>query len=43
MTFVLLDHTMGLSSSWSHQIYCSEISARLLQMTFQLPPEIIVC
>ncbi|XP_062520003.1 5' exonuclease Apollo-like [Corticium candelabrum] len=41
LTHMHADHTMGLSSSWSHQIYCSEISARLLQMTFQLPPEII--
>ena len=35
------DHTSGLKSSWQHPIYCSEITASLLQRKFSLPPQII--
>ncbi|XP_059164705.1 5' exonuclease Apollo-like [Physella acuta] len=35
------DHTVGLTSTWSKTIYCSEITALLLVNKFQLPSHLI--
>lgn len=35
------DHIVGLSSSWQHKIYCSEITGRLLEERFQIDRSLI--
>ncbi|XP_019618438.1 PREDICTED: 5' exonuclease Apollo-like [Branchiostoma belcheri] len=35
------DHTSGLSPSWKHPIYCSEITAKLLVHKFHIPPALV--
>ncbi|XP_062593532.1 5' exonuclease Apollo-like [Saccostrea cucullata] len=32
------DHTVGLSSSWQHKIYCSEIIGNLLEEQYEIDP-----
>ncbi|XP_078679202.1 uncharacterized protein LOC144914861 [Branchiostoma floridae x Branchiostoma belcheri] len=35
------DHTSGLSPSWKHPIYCSEITAKLLVHKFHISPALV--
>ncbi|XP_059150068.1 5' exonuclease Apollo-like [Physella acuta] len=36
------DHTIGLTPSWRKTIYCSEITALLLELKYQLPTDLLV-
>ncbi|XP_048741970.2 5' exonuclease Apollo-like [Ostrea edulis] len=35
------DHTVGLTSSWQHKIYCSEITGKLLEERYEVTPSLI--
>ncbi|XP_035677095.1 5' exonuclease Apollo-like [Branchiostoma floridae] len=41
LTHMHADHTSGLSPSWKHPIYCSEVTAKLLKQKFDITPELV--
>ncbi|XP_035676872.1 5' exonuclease Apollo-like [Branchiostoma floridae] len=41
LTHMHADHTSGLSPSWKHPIYCSEITAKLLIHKFDIAPALV--
>uniref|UniRef100_H2YVM0 Protein artemis n=1 Tax=Ciona savignyi TaxID=51511 RepID=H2YVM0_CIOSA len=41
LTHMHSDHTVGLSSTWSHVIYCSEVTSKLLSLKFSISSKYI--
>ncbi|CAH1265925.1 DCLRE1B [Branchiostoma lanceolatum] len=41
LTHMHADHTSGLSPSWKHPIYCSDITAKLLIHKFDIAPALV--
>ncbi|CAH1265924.1 DCLRE1B [Branchiostoma lanceolatum] len=41
LTHMHADHTSGLSPSWKHPIYCSDITAKLLIHKFNIAPALV--